>query len=193
MDDDRPGHDIHVSARGSNFPVYPSGFPVSDSFFRIRTLSFSFRIAFFIGINRVASDRKLSQQLHRAVEIFSVQTVMGVVTVSVGSDETFQVKNSEVLGYRTLGDIEVAGKGVNTERFVIPQECNYPQSAFNSQNSHKFREFLKSVILSFHGASISVFKYILIWIADVKDWDQSLVVTSSARFISLTTLAVSSR
>ncbi len=66
MDDDHPGHDIHVSAPGYNLPVYLSGFPVSGTCirFRIRTLGFSFRIAFTVRIKWVTSDRKLIQQLY---------------------------------------------------------------------------------------------------------------------------------
>lgn len=160
MDDDHPGHDIHVSVRGNNFPVCLSGFPVSGTLFRIRTWFFSFRIAFIIRINRVASDRKLRQQLHGAVEFLSVQTVMGVVSVSAGSDETLKMENFQVLGYRALGNIEAACKGINTEGFVVSQECNDPQPAFNPQYVHKFREFLKIVILSFHE---SPFQYISIY------------------------------
>ena len=64
MDDDHPGHDIRVSAPEYNLPVCPSGFPVFDILFRIRTWSDSFRIAFTVRINWIASDGKLSEQLH---------------------------------------------------------------------------------------------------------------------------------
>ncbi len=64
MDDDHPGHDIHVSAPGYNLPVYLTGFPVSGTCIRFRTLGFSFRGTFFISINWIASDRKLIEQLY---------------------------------------------------------------------------------------------------------------------------------
>ena len=64
MDDDHPGHDIHVSVPGYNLPVYLSGFPVSGTCFSFRTLGFSFRIAFTVRIKWVTSDRKLIEQLY---------------------------------------------------------------------------------------------------------------------------------
>ena len=102
MDDDHPGHDIHVFVRGNNFPVCLSGFPVSGTLFRIRTWFISFRITFIVSINWIVSDRKLSEQLHRAVEFLSVQTVMGIVSVSVRSNESLKMENFQVLGYGRL-------------------------------------------------------------------------------------------
>lgn len=45
---------------------------------------------------------------------------MGVVSVPVGSNEAFEMENSEVLRNSALGNLKMAGKGINAEGFEVP-------------------------------------------------------------------------
>ena len=85
---------------------------------------------------------------------------MGIVSVSVGSNEAAEMENSEVLGDGALGNIKMAGKGINAEGFVIPEKRNDSEPAFNAQNTHQLSHLLKRIILSFHA---SPFQYISIY------------------------------
>lgn len=93
MDDYHPDHDIFVSVRGNIHSVCFSDFPVSDIYLQIRTWLISFRIA-FVWINWFMADRKLSEQLYRAVKFFSVQPVMDIVAVPLRSNEAIEMENS---------------------------------------------------------------------------------------------------
>lgn len=159
MGDGHPDHDIHVSVPGNNLPVYPSDFPVSDICFRLCTLFVSLRGA-FARFECFAFDSQLSEKLYGAVKYFSVKTVMSVVSVPVGSNETLKMENSEVLRNSTLGNFKTAGNGVHAEGFVINKKSDDPEPAFNAQYAHKLSQFLKSTILSFHR---SPFQYISIY------------------------------
>jgi hypothetical protein len=106
------------------------------------------------------ADRKLSEQLYRAVKFFSVQPVMGIVTVPMGSNKTAEMKDSKVLGNCALGNLEMAGKGIHAEGFVIPKKDNYPEPAFNAKYTHKFSQLLERKFFCFHR---SPFQYISIY------------------------------
>lgn len=75
---------------------------------------------------------------------------MGVVAVSVGSNEVFEMENSEVLRNSALGNLKMAGKRINAEGFEIPEKHDYSESVLNAQNTHYLSQFIKGIIFSFH-------------------------------------------
>lgn len=85
---------------------------------------------------------------------------MGIVSVPVGINETAEMENSEVLGNSTLGNLKMAGDGINAEGFVIPEKGDDSEPAFNAQNTHKLSQLLERMILSFHWPP---FQYISIY------------------------------
>lgn len=149
MDDDHPDHDISVSVPGNIRLVYLSDFPVSGTFLCFRTWLTSFRCT-FVRVNWFMTDRKLSEQFYGIIKFFSVKTVMGIVSILMRSNKTAEMKDSEVLRNCTLRNIEMAGKCIHTEGFVIPKKGNYSKPAFNAKHSHQFSHLLKRMILCFH-------------------------------------------
>lgn len=111
--------DIFVSDPGNTHLVQFSDFPVSGICFRLCTWFFSFRGA-FVRINYFAFYSQFFEKLYRTVKLFSVKAVMGVVSVSVGSNETAEMEDSEVLGNSALRNFKMAGKGINAEGLVVP-------------------------------------------------------------------------